>query len=167
MFTNRNEVFVLNIEVGDIKTIYKFKNPLKRQPVNFDVNDDQTIFVIASADDGLYINNSDEQKVEVDIDELYNIGLIKNIKFESETREFYILCNREGTELGFYVLKFSEKDIKQSKFLIKFQNKLDIGDVEMFINYRTKKSREMIVGYKTIFINIYTIVIMDITTDSH
>jgi hypothetical protein len=36
----------------------------------------------------------------------------------------------------------------------------------MFINYRTKNSREMIVGYKTIFINIYTIVVLDITTDS-
>lgn len=36
----------------------------------------------------------------------------------------------------------------------------------MYINYRTNESREMIVGYKTIFINIYTIVVIDITTDS-
>lgn len=64
------------------------------------------------------------------------------------------------------MLKFNEKDIYKSKFIIKFQNKLDIGDVEMFINYRTNNSREMIVGYKTIFINIYTIVVLDITTDS-
>ena len=137
---------------------------MKRQPVNFDVNDEQNVFVIASADDGLYVNT--ETQKEVDIDDMYNIGLIKNIKFESETREFYILCNREGTELGVYVIKFNEKDIYKSKFIIKFQNKLDIGDVEMFINYRTGNSREMIVGYKTIFINIYTIMVMDITTDS-
>ena len=53
------------------------------------------MFVIASADDGLYVNT--ETKKEVDIDDMYGIGLIKNIKFESETREFYILSNREGT----------------------------------------------------------------------
>ena len=95
MFTNKNEVFVLDITVGDIKTIYKFGNPLKRQPVNFDINDEQNVFVIASADDGLYVNT--ETKQEVDVDDIYGIGLIKNIKFESETREFYILCNREGS----------------------------------------------------------------------
>ena len=59
------------------------------------MNDEQNVFVIASADDGLYVNT--ETKKEVDIDDMYGIGLIKNIKFESETREFYILCNREGT----------------------------------------------------------------------
>jgi hypothetical protein len=91
------------------------------------------VFVVASADDGIYINTITKQ--EVDIDELFGVGLIKNIKFESETREFYVLCNREGQKLGFYVLKFSEKDVHRNKFLIKFQNKLDIGDVEMYINY--------------------------------
>ena len=74
--------------------------------------------MVASADDGLYINV--EEKKETDIDDLFGIGLIKNIKFESETREFYILCNREGTALGFYVLRFAEKNIHQNKFLIKF-----------------------------------------------
>ena len=118
MFANRNEVFILNVVVGDIQTVYKFKDPLKRQPANFDINDAQNIFVVASADDGLYINT--EEKKEEDIDDIFGIGLIKNIKFESETREFYILCNREGTALGFYVLRFSEKDIHQNKFLIKF-----------------------------------------------
>jgi len=36
----------------------------------------------------------------------------------------------------------------------------------MFINYRTNESREMIIGYKSIFINIYTVIVMDITTES-
>lgn len=36
----------------------------------------------------------------------------------------------------------------------------------MYINYRTNESREMIIGYKSIFINIYTIIVMDITTES-
>lgn len=49
---------------------------------------------MASPDDGMYIDVT--EKKEVDVDEMFNIGLIKNIKFESETKEFYILCNREG-----------------------------------------------------------------------
>jgi hypothetical protein len=122
------------------------------------------VFVVASADDGLYINTITKQ--EVDIDELFGVGLIKNIKFESETREFYVLCNREGQKLGFYVLKFSEKDVHRNKFLIKFQNKLDIGDVEMYINYLESGNREMVIGYKSIYINIYTITVLDITSDS-
>jgi hypothetical protein len=120
--------------------------------------------VIASADDGLYVNTA--TKKEVDIDDYFGIGLIKNIKFESETREFYLLCNREGTKLGFFVLRFNEKDVKEFKFLIKYTNKLDIGDVEMFLNYRTETSREMIIGYKTIYINLYNIMVLDITSDS-
>jgi hypothetical protein len=120
--------------------------------------------VIASADDGLYVNTT--TKKEVDIDDYFGIGLIKNIKFESETREFYLLCNREGTKLGFFVLRFNEKDVKEYKFLIKYTNKLDIGDVEMFLNYRTETSREMIIGYKTIYINLYSIMVLDITSDS-
>jgi hypothetical protein len=39
MFANRTEVFVLNVESGTTEITYKFKNPLNRQPANFDVND--------------------------------------------------------------------------------------------------------------------------------
>lgn len=109
MFANKSEVFILDTIVGDIHTVYKFKNPLNRQPANFDVNDNMDIFVVASADDGLFINTTND--LEVDIDELFGVGLIKNIKFESNTRDFYVLCNREGQKLGFYVLKFNENDV--------------------------------------------------------
>jgi uncharacterized protein YjbK len=122
MFANKTEVFVLNLTTEETQTIYKFKDPLNRQPTNFDINDQQNILIVASADDGIYIDTIAEK--EVDIDELFNIGLIKNIKFESKTREFYILCNSEAQKLGFYVLKFHEKDVLNVKFLIKFQNKL-------------------------------------------
>lgn len=58
MFSNKTEVFILNLDSGDIQTMYKFKNPLNRQPANFDINEDQTVFVIASIDDGLFINTN-------------------------------------------------------------------------------------------------------------
>lgn len=34
----------------------------------------------------------------------------------------------------------------------------------MFINYRNNDSREIVIGYKSIYINVYTIVVLDITS---
>jgi len=43
---------------------------------------------------------------------------------------------------------------------------LDIGDTQLFI-LRNKESglKELIVSYKTIFINTYNVVVMDITVE--
>ena len=161
IFANQNEVFELDIRSHQVHTRYKYINPLNLQPANFDVNDNQNIMVVASADDGLYINVKDQK--EVDIDELFGIGLIKNIAFESETREFYVLANRSGVKLGFYMLRFHETDIYKFKFVINYANKLDMGDATIYVNYRDNGCREMIIGYKSIYINIYTIVVMDLT----
>ena len=164
LFTNRDSVFILNINTGDISVLYKFKKPLSRQPANFDINDSQDIFIVASQDDGIYVNT--KTKTEVDIDELFDVGLIKNVKYESKTGDFYLLCNRNQIHLGFYVLRFNAEDVYKYKFLINFKNKLDIGDVEMSINYRDDGSREVVIGYKSIYINVYTINILEISTDS-
>ena len=46
------------------------------------------------------------------------------------------------------------------------KNKLDIENADMFINYRSKDSRELIISYKSIFINTYTIAVLDLWEDS-
>ena len=53
------------------------------------------------------------------------------------------------------------------KFLIKWKNRLDIGDPNMVIlrNHDTK-IKELIVSYKTIFMNTYNVICMDISTDN-
>lgn len=121
---------------------------------------------MASADEGTYINTV--QKLEVDLEAQFKIGLIKNVKYESTTKEFYILANKYGDDqiLGFYMLRVSESDVFKSKFLIKFMNKLDIDDVDLYINYRGENSRELVIGYKSIYINVYHVKVMDITIES-
>ena len=64
--------------------------------------------VIASMDDGIYINSKTKQ--EVDIDEQYKIGNIKEIIFDTDDDVFYILSNKYMEKLGFFVLKMHESD---------------------------------------------------------
>jgi hypothetical protein len=49
--------------------------------------------------------------------------------------------------------------------LIKHKNKLDIEDANVAINIRSPYSRELVVSYKTIYINTFTIIVLDISTD--
>ncbi len=50
---------------------------------------------------------------------------------------FYILANKKDNKLGFYLYKldfskpFSGKERKESNYLIRWNNKLDIADVDV------------------------------------
>jgi hypothetical protein len=48
---------------------------------------------------------------------------------------------------------------------MKLKNKLDIGDASVTVNDRSTASRELVIAYKTIYINTYTIIVLDITTE--
>jgi hypothetical protein len=57
-----------------------------------------------------------------------------------------------------------EDDPTKSKFLINFNNKLDIGDANITIlRNRTKNIKEIVIGFKTIFLNTYSLFVMDIS----
>ena len=115
-------------------------------------------------DDGIYINSKTKQ--EVDIDEQYKIGNIKEIIFDTDDDVFYILSNKYMEKLGFFVLKMHENDPLQCKFLIKWKNKLDIGDTNIFVLRNKEKGiKEITISYKTIFINTYNVVVMDISKE--
>ena len=130
-------------------------------------NDNQDIFIIASPDDGIYINLNEE--TEVDIDAEYQIANIKQIIYDHEDGVFYVLSNKFEEKLGFFVLKISENDPYNSRFMIKWKNKLDIGDASIYV-LRNDTNRgfikEIIISFKTIFINTYNIVVMDITSET-
>jgi len=67
-------------------------------------------------------------------------------------------------KLGFFVIKMNDQIPEQHSFLIKWKNKLDIGDPNMFILRNKEKGfKELIVSYKSIYINVYNIVCMDIS----
>ena len=91
IFAKPDCIFEINFENEVVTTVFKFDDPLLSQPNFFQMNSDQTIFVLSSDIDGIYVNiKTDEQ---VDLDELYIISNIKQIIFDAEDQEFYFLCN--------------------------------------------------------------------------
>jgi hypothetical protein len=130
--------------------------------------------LIASPEDGMYLHlpHQTAQSManvtakEVDINDEYQIASIKSVIYDQEEKFYYVLSNKFEEKLGFFVIKVSEKDPSDKRFLIKWKNKLDIGDPNMFIlrNYESKL-KELIVSYKTIYINTYNVICMDVSVE--
>lgn len=164
LFCRNDKIFTLNFRTKQLKTLFRFKNELGRQPEFFNPNQDHTIFVCASPTDGIYVNTA--KNLEYDIDQKFEIGLIKEIIYDEDDQCFYILSNKYQEKLGFYVLQFFQEKPHKSRFLIKFKNKLDIDDAYIAIlRDKTKNIKEIVIGFKTIFINTYSVFVMDLTQD--
>ena len=169
LFAKIDEIFALNFTNESITTLYKFEVALKRQPQFFKLNDDQSIFVTASQEDGIYVDTT--TGFEYDLDEKYEISVIKEIVYDEEDQLFYLLANKYMEKLGFFVLKIKEGspqfNPKEDPFLIRWKNKLDIGDASLHVlrtqDRNGQDMKEIIISYKTIYINTYNVVCMDIS----
>ena len=76
------------------------------------------------------------------------------------------MANKFEEKLGFFVVTFNELDPYKNRFLIKWRNKLDISDTNLSVLRNFNKGlKELIVSYKSIFINTYNVVCMDISVD--
>lgn len=85
---------------------------------------------------------------------------------DNEERCFYLLCNKYMERLGVFLIKFDELQPENHKFFMKWKNKLDISDANVWVlRNKQKKYKELIVSYKTIFINTYNVKIIDISND--
>lgn len=95
---------------------------------------------------------------------------VQTVIYDSEDQFFYVLANKFEEKLGFFVIKVGEKDPSKFDFLIRWKNKLNIGDPNMFIlkskskNY-SSELKELIISYKTIFMNTYNVICMDISVE--
>ena len=235
IFVRFDRILQLNFETEEIKNIYIFKNPLRRQPEFFTMNDKQETLIIASQQEGIYLNITNKSQLksrimslvegfkkenmdklfsndkqiekskieessdtsdkdekndkvhelqskptarenlddsifktsqpEVDLDQFYNIGLMKEIIHDEEDKVFYILANRYDEKLGFFLLRMNDSEPSDYKFLTKWKNKLDLGDADLFVlRDNVKGHKELVISYKTIYINTYNIMIYDISS---
>ena len=118
--------------------------------------------MIASLTDGIFYNHRTEEFV--DLDDLYQISTIKEIIYDSDDRMVYILANKYQDKLGVFIVRFSELDPNNFNFFLKFKNKLDIADADIAVlRCNETKLKELIVSYKTIHSNIYTVQVVDIS----
>jgi hypothetical protein len=168
-FFSANELMKMNysVEDTDMETVYKFDNPLGDIPNFGSFNDNQTKFIITSSQDVLYVDTkqSDPSKREIDFDDKEEIGEIKNICATKD--RFYVLANKKESKLGFYLFSIELNDPEnQSEYFIRWNNKLDIGDADMY--YMTEKNEEgimseyMVVSYKCIGINTFNVFVFDL-----
>lgn len=122
----------MNYDDATIDTIYEFENPLLRQPEFFQMNHKQDVMVISSQEDGIYKDM--RNGTEIDLDEKFNIGIIKEIIHDDEDECFYLVANKYDEKLGFFIVRMSDSDpIGDFKFLTKYKNKLDIGDCKLSV----------------------------------
>jgi hypothetical protein len=59
------------------------------------------MFVCASPTDGIFVDI--KKNIEYDIDEKFEIAMIKEIIYDEEDQCFYILTNKHQETLGIYV----------------------------------------------------------------
>lgn len=65
-------------------------------------------------------------------------------------------------------MSFNEKNIVSRIFLLKWKNKLDLGDANVHImRDPVAKTKEAIFSFKTININTYNLMVMDLSKKAH
>ena len=115
---------------------------------------------MASINDGIWVNI--DSKEEVDLDMLFHVSDIRCIVYDSEDEKFYMIANRHKEIIGFYLIRFDAYDPEKFEFITTWVHNLDIENVNMNISRGFEKNgnpfKELIISYKTIFINTYTVV---------
>ena len=114
-------------------------------------------------DDGIYYNSRTRDFVDLDL--LYSISNIREITHDAEDKAFYILANKYSEKLGLFLVRFDEDKPQNYKFVLKIKNKLDISDADIAVMRNPgKKYKELIISYKTIFMNTFTIYVIDLSS---
>ena len=103
------------------------------------------------------------------MDHTFEINLILDVIYDEEYKEFYFLANKRHGFIGFYLIKFSEDDPMNYEFVTMWAHKLDIDNANMYILRGLENGtryKELVVGYKTIYINTYTLWVTDLGGES-
>ena len=165
LFSKQEYIFEMNIHTQQITQIFSFNPPLQTQPTLMQMSDDQTIIMVASERDCYYVNLKND--TVFDIDEEYRIDCIREIKYDNEDKAFYLLANKQKEKLGFFLIKINEDNpLTDSLYLTLWKNKLDIADANITLLRGTDDEngepyKELVISYKTIYINTYNVVVVD------
>lgn len=160
IFANKDRVFELNFETEKLTTFYKFQNPLFVQPQFFEMNTDQDVLIVSSEYNAIFININDNY--EMDMDEVLNVQHVKNLVFDGYDNSFYLVSNKYKEKLGLYLVKVFQDEPTSYQFILKWKNKLSIDDVSISLINNQEQS-EMIISYKSIYINTQNVIVADIS----
>lgn len=122
--------------------------------------------MVANDIDGIYINFDDQ--TTMDLDDLFQSQAIKSVIYDIEDQEFYFLCNEKNGVIGFFLIKFNWDNPRKFVFITMWRHNLNVGDANMYISRGTNDMgpyKELICGFKTISINTYSTMVIDLSTD--
>ena len=109
----------------------------------------------------------------MDIDNQHNIKDIRFVLHDKEDKLFYVICNRKNGVIGFFLFSFSEDNPHNFTYLTMWRHQLDIDDANMAISRGSDNRggyknafKELIISYKTIYINTFTVVVKDLSDNS-
>ena len=95
---------------------------------------------------------------------MYQTSQIEQILYDQEDQVFYLLANKYKGKLGLFVVRLIELNPNKYKFLLKIKNKLDVGDANLqVLRNKEKEYKELIVSYKTIYLNNYNVTSIDLS----
>ena len=160
LFFDKKRVFSFNYKTEKKQTIYQMNNELGDTP-NFGIfNNDQSIFIVTSSKDLLYVDT--RNGLEIDLDDREEVSNLQNIITDDEY--FYVLANKKEKRLGYYLFKVNVYDPEEeSEYLINWTNKLDIGDCDLFmLGASGQDNKSIVISYKSIGINTYNVFIIDL-----
>ena len=163
LFAKQNKILQFDYMTECVRTLCEFTQPLSKQPQFFSLNDSQECAIVAETKDAIFYDI--KKNVAIDLDDKYDIKAIKQVVYDYEDQVFYLMANRYKEKLGFFVIVFHEENPDDFHFLIKIKNQLDISDANIYV-LRNMKSmyKELILSYKTIYLNTYNITVLDIST---
>lgn len=86
--------------------------------------------------------------------------------FDNEDNQIYIIANKYLGKLGFYIMRINMLNPflgpENAQFIVKWNRNLDISDASIAILRDQENGyKEIVVSYKTIFINVYNIMVLD------
>ena len=86
----------------EYKIHHIFENNFCSQPIFITFNQDQTIVILATNDDVLYVNI--EEDYSLNLEHQYYISEVRSILYATELDKFYILANKCDRLLGYLSL---------------------------------------------------------------
>ena len=149
--------------------LHELADPIDAAVPKFVVfNKEQDRAVIVSEGDCMYVSlpKRDRKVLEYDVDDHEGLRCIQNVVCDNKYA--YVLANKHNGQLGFYLLRFNLDNPSDSKFIINWDNKLDIDDCAIFLMSEAGWGQEpdsIICSYKMIGFNTYNVFVIDLKNE--
>ena len=129
-------------EGQDRETVFAYKKGLEAAPKFGVFNKDQTQFIVTSEDEIRYVDRVKTKEIDLAVQE--GVAGIESVL--ADDLDFYILANKRDHKLGYYLFTVNQADPEGNganspsprspeKYLINWNNKLDIGNCALHIMY--------------------------------